>query len=147
MIRGGSSPIVSSEELRLIKEFLILPLVLSVFERDMKAIVSVVKTPGPYHDALRRASDKITADLGVLKKAFYKRGIQVYQEERLPQQLQASYKCRGYHGSITLLFDRLKAEIELRMRRYLGEDMTPYERKDLPEGLVENISEISGVVH
>lgn len=129
----------TSDEIHFIKESIILPLILTIFDRDMKLIGAAVKTPGPYIDAMQRAMDRVTADIAEIRREFRQRGIKVYSEALTADHLGAEYKCRGYHGTITLLMNTLKSEVELRMRLYLGEDVTKYERKDLPEHITSAI--------
>jgi hypothetical protein len=123
---------ITTEELRMVKQTLLLPLLLSVFDRDAKRIASVVKTPGPYVDALQRAMDRVAADLTEIRSSLRKNGVKVYEHERTAAGIRTEYQCRGYVGEYGILTDTLRAEAENLMRKYLTEDMAFYLHTDLP---------------
>jgi hypothetical protein len=135
-----------AEDYALVKESVVLPLVMTVFDRDAKLIAEAVKTPAPYVDLLTRALDRITADTVKLRQECRRRGIKIYEEIRTAERLTARYMCRGHNDVFVLLTATLRVEVEQRMRLYLGEDMTKYKRDDLPHMGPEHIG-IDGLVH
>lgn len=71
------------EAIEYIKRFALLPLLLSVFERDRKLIdSSPIKTKEPYLALMDKAIKRIEVDLYETKLYFYKNGIKVYEEDR-----------------------------------------------------------------
>ncbi|MFB5269332.1 hypothetical protein ACE41H_21460 [Paenibacillus enshidis] len=115
---GGILP--TPEELQLIKEFLILPIILSVFVRDQKIISAAVKTPEPYNQNIQQAMDRIVKDLAGIKSEFRRRGIRVFDEKCDQNGARCKYLCRGYQSEFPLLHSFLRAEVAQRMSRYLG---------------------------
>ncbi|MCI3920202.1 hypothetical protein MO973_08150 [Paenibacillus sp. TRM 82003] len=129
-------PVTAVDELGTIKEALILNLLMTVFDRDIKVIEeSKLKTKQPYVDLLQRAMDDVTADLAALRNRLRKKGIKVTDERRDENGVGCVYWCRGYKASFEMLWHFAKAETEVRMRKYLGEDIRKYVRDDLPEHL------------
>ncbi|MFS0841270.1 hypothetical protein [Paenibacillus sp. 1P03SA] len=113
----------TAAELRVIKEFLLIPMVLSVFERDTKIINSSVRSPGAYVDAIKRAMDLATKEITTIKQFFRLKGIKIIQQEKRETGVHASYLCRGYRNDLSLLWSFIEAEVDIRKRRYLGENI------------------------
>ncbi|HZG55390.1 hypothetical protein [Paenibacillus sp.] len=129
-------PVTAVDELGTIKEALILGLLLTVFDRDIKVLQeSKLKTKGPYVDLLQRAMDGATADLARLRRRLKEKGIKMTEERRDESGVGCVYWCRGYKASFEMLWHFAKAETEVRMRKYLGEDIRKYVRDDLPDHL------------
>ncbi|MFD2611900.1 hypothetical protein [Paenibacillus gansuensis] len=110
----------------MVKEFLLLPMVLTVFERDTKIIASHVKTKAPYEQALQLAMDRVTANLAELKREFRQRGIKVFDSERTASGVHCKYLCRGYENQFDMMWLYIRAEVELRMKHYLGAHLKAY---------------------
>jgi hypothetical protein len=129
-------PVTAVDELSTIKEVLILNLLMTVFDRDTKVLQeSKLKTKQPYVDLLQRALDDVAADLANLRNRLREKGIKVTDERRDEEGVGCVYWCRGYKASFEMLWHFAKAETEVRMRKYLGEDIRKYVREDLPAHL------------
>jgi hypothetical protein len=129
-------PVTAVDELGTIKEVLILNLLMTVFDRDTKVLQeSKLKTKQPYVDVLQRAMDDVTADVAFLRNRLREKGIKVTDERRDEDGVGCVYWCRGYKASFEMLWHFAKAETEVRMRKYLGEDIRKYVRDDLPDHL------------
>jgi len=129
-------PVTAADEIGAIKEILLLTLLLTVFDRDAKVLQeSRLKTKQPYVDLLQRAMDDVTADLAYLRRRMREKGIKITGERRDESGVGCEYWCRGYRASLEMLWPFAKAETEVRMRKYLGEDIRKYVRDDLPEEL------------
>jgi hypothetical protein len=63
---------ITNEDRALIKSHIILPRVLTAFERDIALINTTLKTPGPYVDMIAEAQRKITADISNFVSAALK---------------------------------------------------------------------------
>jgi hypothetical protein len=128
--------VTAVEELGSIKEIIVLNLVLAVFSRDSKIIEhSPLRTKQPYLDLIQRAIEGIVQDLTLLKNHLKQRGIKITDERRDKSGVGCVYWCRGYKASFEMLWHLAKAETEVRMRKYLGEDIHKYVRTDLPPHL------------
>lgn len=129
-----SPPVTAVDELGTIKEAMLLNLLLTIFDRDSKVIQeSKLKTKQPYLDLLQRAMDAAAADLAKLRNRLRENGIKLTDERRDAKGIGCVYWCRGYRASFEMLWHFAKAETEIRMRKYLGEDIRKYVRNDLPE--------------
>lgn len=113
---------ITGDDHSLIKPYILIPLVMSAFDRDKEQIrlFADLKTPGPYLDVIEAALDRATREFTELKREFRKRGIKVYELKRSPVGYDAKYVCRGYHRTFSLLYTYANAEGEILMRKYLG---------------------------
>lgn len=112
----------SDQELQLIKNYIILPLVMNVFERDKNRIKDqqLFKTYKPYVDKLEMVMDEISKDLARVRTELRKKGIKVYDGEKVEKELKYEYLCRGYMGTFSILLLTLRSDIEIVMSHYLG---------------------------
>jgi hypothetical protein len=120
---------VKADELFLIKESLLIPMLLTVFQRDINIFKSL-KTPEPYIENNMEAMNLATLELSNIKKIFAKRGIKILIQKNEKFLLRASYLCRGYQCEFTMLWTFVEPEIQIRMRRYFGKDIMKYINKD-----------------
>lgn len=127
-------PGITDEDHALIKPYILLPIVLSAFERDLNVIKAAVKTPDPYVDLLAAAMDRATRELTELRKELRRRGIKVYETERTEIGYRAEYLCRGYQRTFSMLDDLVRAEGGILMRKFLGLDMREVEEARTLEG-------------
>lgn len=111
---------ITVEELTLVKSYILLPFIQTVFERDKAIMQTALKTPAPYIDTIDRAMDQVTVLLREIRKEFKTTGIKVYEITRSANGIHARYTCRGYTGEMRLMWSSIRAEIEMRMRAYLG---------------------------
>lgn len=117
-----SPPLISPDDYVLIKPYILLPLILSAFERDKNSIVEsgAIKTPYPYVLTIDEAMKRARADLYEIKREFRKRGIKVFEMERNEYGIEAQYLCRGYRGTYEMLDDFLAAQASMMMHGYLS---------------------------
>lgn len=108
----------------LVKSYILLPLILSAFERDSAIMSAHLRTPAPYLEALKIASSTATVDLRDVRQEMRTRGIKVYEQDRLKIGIEAKFICRGYHDRMLLLNDMIAAQAAIHMRRYLGLDIS-----------------------
>lgn len=113
-----------SQDNLLVKSYILLPLILSAFERDASAISSELRTPAPYLEVIQRAVHAASADLREIRAGMRARGLKVYEQQRLEAGVEARFVCRGYHERMLLLDDVIAAQATLHMRRYLGMEKT-----------------------
>ncbi|MNB79522.1 hypothetical protein D3C75_262570 [compost metagenome] len=116
----------TNEDGSYVKMYLLLPMILTAFERDKKVAESSFKTPRPYVVLIEVAIKKVEIDLREVRRKFRALGIKVYEEKRTELGIQASYLCRGYHHSTTMLWSVIAAESSVLMEKYLGIDIRMY---------------------
>ena len=126
---------ITSEDHTLIKSYIILPRVLTAFERDIALINATLKTPGPYVDVIAEAQRKLTAVLYEVRKGFRTRGIKVYEEVTDNDGVTARYKCRGYESQMRIRWTMMAADASVIMRKYLGLSTDMYVDPSVPEWL------------
>lgn len=117
-------PWQTPEEAEFVKEYLLLPLMLDVLERDRTAMGRAgLKMPEVYDVLVRLLQEAITADLAQARKGMREHGMKVYEERRTSLGLEARYLCRGYHYEFSMLWGLVKAEMLRRFCAYLGIDI------------------------
>ncbi|MBG9564922.1 MULTISPECIES: hypothetical protein [Paenibacillaceae] len=118
------APLETEGDLQLVKEYILLPILLDVLERDIKALGTVkLKMDVVYVRALRSAQDLITADVTLLRKKMRGRGIKVYEQQRTELCIEARYLCRGYQHRFSMLWGLVKAELNKYLSKYLNVDL------------------------
>lgn len=119
----------------LVKRYILLPLIMTAYERDLHIIKDsgLFKSPDIYAEILEDGLKAVTEDLSSVRHAFTKRGIKVYEESRLKDGIRAKFLCRGYHGNMFLSWSLIGAEGSVLMRKYLGLDISRFEMVTTPE--------------
>lgn len=118
---GDIMHLPTEQELYNIREYMFLPMVLTILDKDKKAIsYSDVKFKQSYLDMIEEGMKRVNSDLLELRKGFLKAGIIIAREERLQNELYWQYKCRGHIGEGSMLWDFVKAEIQVRINKYLN---------------------------
>lgn len=111
----GRAPMEKTEEeLQMVKQSLILPIVLDVLAHDIRVLQgSAAKMNGLYVKYLHSLQDKVSLELYHLRRQLRQKGIKVFRQERAKQGLEAEYLCRGYQHRFTMLWGVVKAEVEV----------------------------------
>ncbi|MCR8843062.1 hypothetical protein NQ117_05170 [Paenibacillus sp. SC116] len=117
-----SALIITEEELALVKSYVLLPMVLTVLDRDAKLIANagLLRSPEPYVDAITNAMNRVSEDLRDVRRQFRSRGIKVFEEVREVKSVNVRYLCRGYEHSMTLLWELVGKDVKERIREYFG---------------------------
>ncbi|WP_426450688.1 hypothetical protein ACP26L_01390 [Paenibacillus sp. S-38] len=133
----------TADDLRMIKRYILLPLVLSEFEQDRKSIGLTVDHAEPYDEMLQAVMDRVTVDLRKVTTYLRKHGIKVEDTEWTPTTIRARYICRGHTDVLSIMQYLKDADIKVALRHYLGLHTDQYIRKDLPPGF--NVSKPDAV--
>ncbi len=128
---------ITTEDRHYVKRYIILPLIIAAFERDSRYIKEHLKTPDPYVDAIKLATERAWADLREVKKHFFFKGLKVYEEKRTRLGILAKFKCRGYESKMELRWEYIAAEASVMMRKYMGLDISSFYDPTLPEDIKE----------
>jgi hypothetical protein len=127
---GDPMQFPSEEEQLLIKSYLLLPLIITVLERDKKVIAtSSFKTKQPYIQLLDKVINRTEQDFIATKKDLYKTNIRIYQQTRTNAGIEFKYLYKGYHHQSMRSWDVIKYEITETMEAYFLE---PYTIKKTP---------------
>ncbi|MNW61441.1 hypothetical protein D3C74_394980 [compost metagenome] len=116
----------TNEDGSYVKMYLLLPMILTAFERDKLVAKEAFKTSRPYIALIDAAIKKVETDLKEVRRKFRILGIKVYEEKRTELGIQASYLCRGYHHDFNMLWSVIAAESSVLMEKYLGIDIRMY---------------------
>lgn len=110
------------EDIHLLREYILLPIVITIFERDLNEIrTSKIKIKEPYIDALNRCIDRALLDHALVKRELTKKGIKIFAQTKNKDGIMVQYECRGYRYSFLPHWYYLKGLVEMRIRYYLGE--------------------------
>lgn len=104
----------TEEEVSLVKQSLIMPIVLDVLTHDIRVLQSSrAKMNAVYVKHLRGLQDRVSLELYHIRRELRKRGIKVFRQERAKRGLEAEYLCRGYEHQFTMMWSVVKAEVEV----------------------------------
>lgn len=111
---------LTEAERKTVKQAIILPMVLTVFDRDKKVIESQIKLNKPYLDYIEKGMKRAHQDLVNARRLMRKSGIKIYENERDDRSITHKYVCRGYHHKDIFLWDYLQVEVETLITFYLS---------------------------
>jgi hypothetical protein len=121
-------------ELFALKLVLMLPMILSIFEKDRKLIADLpIKTKEPYMDLLQLAMDNTHRELARQELRLKHLHIEIIEQDLSQQGLSCLFSCRGYTHQFHMRLDLLRAEIILWMRHFLGQDVLQYIKTGVPD--------------
>jgi len=104
----------TEEELIMVKQSLILPIVMDVLAHDIRVLQgSKAKMNGLYARYLQGLQDTVSLELYHLRRQLRQKGIKVFRQERAKKGLEAEYLCRGYQHRFEMLWGVVKAEVEV----------------------------------
>ncbi|WP_338043944.1 hypothetical protein [Paenibacillus lutrae] len=112
------------EELVLIKNYAILPIMLTVVETSLRKTQTQVTDNALkklYLVAANILIDRIVRDISETKKLLREQGIKVYEDEKIDGNLRVKFICRGYEDDIAIVRDVVKSEISIKIQRYIEE--------------------------
>lgn len=115
-----------------IKLYLLLPMVLTAFERDKQLAQKTFKTPDPYVRAIEEAMLRIDKDLKEVRQYMRKNGIKVYEQRKTDKELESKYMRRGYHSDMDLMWGLVRHDCRILMEKYLGLDVSKYKNPAVP---------------
>jgi hypothetical protein len=107
---------LTDEEEKLINNYIFLPLVRRIFERDRKLIESGhFKLKAAYFDLIDRVTLNITDDLRKTKKAMFDQKMKIYKMDERHFKI----VCRGYHHEMGFHSSIMREKVEMLMKKYL----------------------------
>ncbi|KRE51798.1 MULTISPECIES: hypothetical protein [Paenibacillus] len=110
---SSSSRIETEEDVQIIKEYTLLPILLDMLARDMEEL-KVYKDKIVYNHILfylREVEMAIYPELQSIKSQMKKRDIKVIHTEMNALGINVEYKVRGYIHHFTMLRSLVKAEL------------------------------------
>jgi Icc-related predicted phosphoesterase len=111
----------TQEELRLIRNYALLPIMLSIVENNYRNIeTSSYALKKLYMTATQALLNLIHADLTQVRKTLKERKIKVHEEERIDGAIGYRFVCRGYEDSFAITRDVVRAEISVKIAEYIS---------------------------
>ncbi|MBU6145172.1 MAG: hypothetical protein KGO83_00500 [Paenibacillaceae bacterium] len=128
---------MTAEELFTVLEAVLLPRLLRILAADMERM-STTKwhDPSPYIDWLQRVMDTVTKDDRIVRTALREAGIRIDTIEDTETLVRYTVRCRGIVSTRDMLHEHVDAALLIRMRKYFGEDITPYVPDTMPPHLI-----------
>jgi hypothetical protein len=120
---SGSSKVETEEDVQMIKEYTLLPILLDMLARDMEEL-KVYKDKIVYNHILfylREVEMGIYPELQQLKSKMKQREVKVIHTEMNALGIQVEYKVRGYIHHFTMLRSLVKAELMTMLMNMRGE--------------------------
>ncbi|KRE96472.1 hypothetical protein ASG89_31425 [Paenibacillus sp. Soil766] len=120
---SGTSRVETEEDVQMIKEYTLLPILLDMLARDMEEL-KVYKDKIVYNHILfylREVEMGIYPELQQLKSKMKQREIKVIHTEMNALGIQVEYKVRGYIHHFTMLRSLVKAELMTMLMNMRGE--------------------------
>lgn len=111
----------TEEELTLIRQVVILPILLTIVEsngRNIEVLSSPLKKL--YLKATQALLQCIHADLIQAKKKLKERQIKVFEDDRSDSSLQYRFICRGYEYPFNMIRDVIRAELSTQITHYIA---------------------------
>ena len=117
-----SIPGITPEERSLIKSYLLLLYIHKVFERDCRIIQEsgIFKSPQLYVELVGSSAKRAAIMLREIKRELMAHTVKVLEIRPRDTGIEARFACRGYIGSMDILWPSFREEMMLRMRAYLG---------------------------
>jgi hypothetical protein len=130
------SKIPEYHELFTLKMVLLLPIVLSIFNKDQKIIEGLaIKTKEPYVELLQTAMDNAHTELMKQQTRLRQLQLDIIEQDLSKEGLSCLFSCNGYSHQFHMRHDLLRSEIMLWMKFFLGQDVLQYIRSSAPEHL------------
>lgn len=111
---------LTGKEMELMREYILLPVALHIVE---KKILEVEMSPQMlkllYSTAAKVLANHIREDVQKSKKILFERNIRVFEDTKSDTELTYRYVCRGLEDQLTMTKDFMRAEVSVRIGRYL----------------------------
>ncbi|GAA0836699.1 hypothetical protein ABER99_21465 [Paenibacillus glucanolyticus] len=108
-------------ETKLVKDYILLPLLLDVLEKDRSLLSrSDLKTVDLTNVMIDRLQKAALTDLTKARIKMRETGLKVYENKKTSIGVEVEFVCRGYRHKISMLWGLIEAEIEQRSYNYLG---------------------------
>jgi hypothetical protein len=128
--RRPASGVPSEEELRMIRDSVLLPHLLTMVQRGLQEVqysTSILKRL--FAAAGQLLQNRIQRDLYTLRRELDRRNIRVVSDEHADTVLYYRYTCRGYEDRFGIVREMLRAEIGIRLARYIHDTINLAEQK------------------
>ena len=117
------APIPTKEEIELIRDSVLLPIMLTIVENNKKEIEwSTYSIKGLFVAANEALMKLIHADLVKVKNALRERNIKVWEDDRpVDYAIHYRFNCRGYEDQFSIMRELVRAEVGIRLGKYVAQ--------------------------
>lgn len=120
-VPAARNNVPTQEEIKLIRDFALLPFILSIIETNRRQIENTTYSLRKlYLASAQLLLDKVHEDLTQVRKTLRERNIKVHEEERIDDSIQYRFHCRGYEDRFIIMRDLVRAEASVRISRYIA---------------------------
>jgi hypothetical protein len=110
------------EELTMVRDYVLLPHMLTMIQKSIDDIRNVPNLLNKlYVTAAQVLMNKISQDMYDLKRELSRRNIKVLNDEQVDLVVYYKYNCRGYEERLGMVREVARAEISVRLTKYLDE--------------------------
>ncbi|MFD0867578.1 MULTISPECIES: hypothetical protein [Paenibacillus] len=112
----------TEEEFKMIRDYILLPYMLSMVQKSIEDIENhsnLLKQL--YLTAGRALMNQISTDLYSLRRELSKRNIKIISDEQADMVIYHRFICRGYEDRFGMVRDVMRAEISIRLSKYIKE--------------------------
>lgn len=115
---------IALDELVMVKNCIIFPVILDVLNRDLVKMKKVdFKIPMVYIGNLQNVQNMVIAELTDLNRELRKRGIKIIERETSSSGIFARYLCRGYSHEVNFLPSMVKSCVLVKVCVLLNLDL------------------------
>lgn len=120
---------VTSNDIELVKAITLLPYTLDIIEKNIeKMTVADLKMRPLFVGHFENIQDKITKDIYHVRKGMREKGIKILEESKHKNHLEVDFLCRGYTHNISLLWSKVRNDVEVLLAKYLNVDLNNLSR-------------------
>jgi hypothetical protein len=110
----------TTEEINMMKDYVLLPIMYAIsIKKAQEAERSHETLRLLYSKAAQVLAKNIQTDLSKLKRCLTEKNIRVFEEEKDHQSIRYRYICREYEDHFTITRDYMRAEVGVRIGRYV----------------------------
>jgi hypothetical protein len=125
---GRQPPTLTVEEIGLIRDYVLLPIMLAVVEKNAGEIgLSAYPLKPLYAAASVALIRRLLGDLHQIKKTLRRHDIQVLEETKVDSAIHYRLLCRGYEGAFDMMRDVVRSEMSQRLAQYIAGLFRPKE--------------------
>ena len=113
-------PAPTHSERKLVKQYLLLPILLTMLQQDIDAIrQAALRISPPHIVVIERMMESVRQDLSRIRQSLGLASIRIYSEDKNTDGVTCKYVCRGYHETFALSRTDVKSEVGLLAGRYI----------------------------
>ena len=112
-------PLPSAAEKLLVKQYVLLPILLTILQRDLDAVgESSLRISLPHIRVIQRMMASVRDDLIRVRHSLGRAGIRIYTEKKNAGGVMCKFICRGYHETVSLTREDTRTEISQLAGKY-----------------------------